>query len=101
MESLKKCPFCAESINAEAKKCKHCGEFLDVVMRDMEALKSQKQQIFMNAGGASSSSLSGPGSTHLREYNHFPHICITILTLGLWIPFWVYFYAKRDRRFYV
>jgi predicted nucleic acid-binding Zn ribbon protein/uncharacterized membrane protein YwzB len=24
----RKCPFCAEAINAEAIKCKHCGEFL-------------------------------------------------------------------------
>jgi len=34
----KDCPYCGEEILAKAKKCKHCGEFLDA------SLSSERQQ---------------------------------------------------------
>ena len=35
---MKKCPFCAEEIQEEAVKCKHCGEF--IIDAELKKLKS-------------------------------------------------------------
>ena len=46
------CPFCAEFISERAKKCRHCGETLDVALRRAEeALRASERgsNVYMNA----------------------------------------------------
>lgn len=54
-EAMQRCPYCSEMVFASAKKCKHCGEILDVALRAAEEAKkasaSQQPMVFMNAGG--------------------------------------------------
>jgi hypothetical protein len=38
-EATARCPYCSEVILATAKKCKHCGEILDLLMREAEESK--------------------------------------------------------------
>jgi hypothetical protein len=56
------CPYCAEKISDRAKKCKHCGEFLDTAMRDVNSLKSQRQNTSIS-NSSSSSACAAYGAT--------------------------------------
>lgn len=101
------CPYCAEPINAKSKKCRHCGEILDPQMREIEFLKSQRHspQVFMNSGGgASSSSAAAAVATNgidtLKRFPHWFHILFTVISGGIWLPFYILFYVFRNKRYY-
>ena len=55
-----RCPYCSELVAFAAKKCKHCGEFLDPILR-----KSQQQK--WNPGVAAVMSLLIPGTGQMYK----------------------------------
>jgi predicted Zn finger-like uncharacterized protein len=65
-EGTRLCPYCSELIKAAAKKCRHCGETVDVTLRTAEEARRSSDRapnVYMNAGGggaaAASSSAGG------------------------------------------
>lgn len=58
------CQFCDELISSRAKKCRHCGETLDVSLRKAEeAIRASERNgnVYMNAA------VSAPAEYHLKS----------------------------------
>ncbi len=80
--STVECPFCAEQISARAKKCRHCGETVDVSMRKAEeALRASERQgnVYMNAA------VSAPAGYARPEKSRVAAIVLALLLGGIGI----------------
>ena len=88
---MKKCPFCAEDIQDEAIKCKHCGEFLDI--STLRLNKEEKTQwYFKKSFIIFAICCVGPLALPLIWWNPETSRTWKIgLTIGIFILSWIFF----------
>lgn len=63
------CSYCTEKVNVNAKKCKHCGEILDVELRVQRVNQSKQQfpQPKWSSGTATLLSFIIPGAGQMYK----------------------------------
>ncbi len=91
-DEYKTCAFCGESILAVARKCKHCGETIDVALRAAEEARRTAEHVGRGGGGGSSAAAASTTVVVQGGHSPFPHglhLLITLLTCGLWLPIWI------------
>ncbi len=82
------CPYCSESVSASAKKCKHCGEILDVALREARSPSGNGVSVVNNNTVVGYS----PAGYYRPGFPHVIHLIMTLFTGGLWLPVWIIHY---------
>lgn len=93
---MKKCPFCAEEIQDDAIKCKHCGEFLDA-SRKPGAAEEKVQWYFRKSSIIIAFLFVGPLALPLIWWH--PHMSWAWkigLTIGILVLSWYLYLATME-----
>jgi hypothetical protein len=113
--ATKQCPFCSEPVLAAAKKCKHCGETIDVALRAAEESERAARQSIRRrrdeddyrddaphrstpppAAAAASTTVIMHGESK-ASFPHMLHFILTLVTCGIWTPIWLLHAMFRAR----
>ena len=98
----KDCGFCGEEVLMVAKKCKHCGETLDIALRIAE----DARRVAENSNSSPAVSAVANTTVIIQNNNpqyiaigfpHFIHFLLTLFTGGLWLPIWILLYIFRSK----